>query len=74
MRFVINKAAMRQILLQKFQFPTVNPHYNKCYVLTDTEPPADLLNFLCSVGNSHKIKSTWGQTCNAVQKMKTEYV
>lgn len=73
-RFVINKVALRQIFLQKFQFPPVNPHCNKCCVLTDTEPPADLLNSLCGVGNFHKIKSAWGQTCNAVQKMKNEYV
>jgi len=72
--FVINKVALRKILLQKLQFPPVKPHCNKCYVLTDTEPPVDLLNFLCSVGNFHKIKSTWGQTCNAIKKMKNEYV
>jgi hypothetical protein len=54
-RFVINKVALRQIFLQKIQFPPVNPHCNKCCVVTDTEPPADLLSFLCGVGNFHKI-------------------
>jgi len=73
-RFMINKVALRQIFLQKLQFPAVNPHCNKCCELTHTEPPADLLNSLRSVGNFHKIKSAWGQTCNAVQKMKNEYV
>jgi len=66
--FVINKVALTQIFLQELQFPPVNPHCNKCCVVTDTEPPADLLNFLCSVGSFHKIESAWGQTCNAVQK------